>query len=110
MLGYVPFYFQASPALAQALGSELGRAARVAVQAMLKAHRNLEVAHQQFAFAGIVIAFSSRIGDQGTLFVDLDLGLPGLTERVVLEAELQAAGRKQRDAITQERRRKGIRN
>jgi len=50
-------------------------------------------------------AFSSRIGREGDIILDLDVGLPGLGKRLLLETELRRAERVLGEERRNERRR-----
>lgn len=101
---FLPFLFLPTPAASRLLGRRGPDVALLALRAILAHHRSLEVAHQQVRFAGHDFAFSSRITASGDLVVDLDVGRPGLEDRIVLESELRAAHRVVR-GIAQEHRR-----
>lgn len=87
----LPILLTASPAVREVLGRDLRRVAVLAVQAMLRHGRGLEVALQQIDYRSIPIAFSSRIGRLGDLILDLDIGDPSFGERIFLEADLRKA-------------------
>lgn len=87
----LPILLSASPAVRKALGPDLKRVAVLAVQALLRNGRGLEVSLQQIDYRRQPIAFSSRIGRMGDLIVDLDVGDPSLASRVFLEADLRKA-------------------
>lgn len=87
----LPILLTASPVLREALGSDLRRVAVLAVQAMLRNGRGLEVALQQIDYRKKPIAFSSRIGRYGDLIIEMDVGDPALGERIFLEADLRKA-------------------
>ena len=87
----LPILLSASPAVREALGRDLRRVAVLAVQAMLRHGRGLEVALQQIDYRDKPIAFSSRIGRMGDLILEMDVGNPSLGERIFLEADLRKA-------------------
>jgi hypothetical protein len=58
---------------------------------MLKSRRSLEVAHQQIRFGQHHLAFCSRIGSLGDLIIELDIGDPRLSNRIILEEDLRRA-------------------
>ena len=87
----LPILLSASPEVREILGPDLRRVAVMAVQAMLRHGRGLEVALQQIDYRNRPIAFSSRIGRMGDLILDLEIGNPNLGERVFLEADLRKA-------------------
>jgi hypothetical protein len=89
----LPILMNATPAARKLLGQDLPRFAVLAVQAILRHRRGIEVAHQQVRFRKACIAFSSRIGREGDLILDLDVGNPALGERVVMEIDLRKAER-----------------
>jgi hypothetical protein len=64
----------------------------LAAKAIVRSRRGLEIAHQQIRFRGRDFAFCSRIGAQGDLILELDIGDPRLGGRIVLEEELRRAG------------------
>jgi hypothetical protein len=93
---YFPIIYSASPAVVQKTGPELHRAVILALRAILKHRRSLEVAHQQIRFNGQDLAFCSRISSRGDLVIELDIGDERLSGRIILEDDLRAAGRKVR--------------
>jgi hypothetical protein len=103
---FFPIIYSASPAVAKRLGQELGRAAVLALRAVLKNGRSLEVAHQQIRFVGEDLAFSTRISGHGELVIEFDIGDPRLADRIVLEDDLRQAERKVRGIAAEEKRRR----
>jgi len=96
---FLPFKFLPTHAARAALGRELEAAAILALRAILRHHRSLEIAHQQISFRQVPLAFSSRITERGELVMDIDVGDPRLAGRLILEDELrEARGRPQSDA------------
>ena len=93
---YFPIIYSASPAVVQRTGPELHRAVILALRAILKHSRSLEVAHQQIQFQGHDLAFCSRISSHGDLIIELDVGDECLSGRIILEDELRSAERKAR--------------
>ncbi len=85
--------FRPSLAARKAAGSDLGKIARLALDAILKNGRTLEIAHQQIAFGKSHFVLSSRLGNRGQLILDLDIGSPQLAGRVILEDDLKQAER-----------------
>jgi hypothetical protein len=85
--------FRPSLAARSAAGSDLGKVARLALEAILKNGRTLEIAHQQVVFGKTHFALSSRLGNRGQLILDLDVGNAQLAGRVVLEDDLRRAER-----------------
>ncbi|MET0539974.1 MAG: hypothetical protein ABWZ64_18860 [Xanthobacteraceae bacterium] len=78
----------------------------LALKAILRNRRGIEVAHQQIKYRKHTLAFSSRVGREGDLIVDLDVGVPGLDNRLVLETDLRRAERALGEERRSERRRK----
>ena len=76
------------------LGSDLGKVAVLAVKAILQNRKGIEVAHQQIRYRKHDLAFSSRIGSRGDIILELDLGDPRLSHRLILEEDLRRASRK----------------
>ena len=97
----LPFLLIASPAARQTLGRDLHKVAVLAMQAMLRNGRGIEVALQQIDYRKRPIAFSSRVGQLGDLILELDIGDPSLSARLFLERDL----RKAQAAATAKRRR-----
>lgn len=89
----LPILMTASPAVQKLLGPELPKVAVLAVQAILRQRRGVEVAHQQIRYRKHHFAFSSRIGRHGDLILDIDVGDPALENRIVIEADLARAER-----------------
>ena len=85
--------FRPSDAVRKVAGSHLGEVARLALNAVLKNGRTLEIAHQQFGYGTSHFALSSRIGRRGQLILEVDIGIRGLADRVILEEELRRAER-----------------
>jgi hypothetical protein len=104
--GFLPFLFLYTHAAGQLLGRDGATVAALALKAILSHRKSLEVAHQQVRFRNHDFAFSSRITAQGELVVELDVGDPDLSERIVLEEELRAATRKVRGIADEARRQK----
>jgi len=88
---FLPFRFLPSAALVQVLGNDLRGVAVLAVKAVIKHRKSLEVAHQQVVFGRHSIALSTRISPAGELVVDLDVGDPKLDGRIILEDDLRRA-------------------
>jgi len=97
---FLPIRVFASPAVSDRIGRGTDDAAVLALKAVLRSHRQLEVAHQQVVFRGHVLAFSS----QGELVVELDVGDAKLAGRVVLEEELRRETRRVRGIADAHRR------
>jgi hypothetical protein len=93
---FFPIAYTASPSVIERIGPELNRAAILALRAILRNGRSLEVAHQQIRFAGLDLAFSSRISALGDLIVEFEIGDPRLANRVILEEDLRHAESKAR--------------
>ncbi len=93
---YFPIIYSVSPAVVQKTGPELRLAVILALRAILKYSRSLEVAHQQIRFKGHNLAFCSRVSGHGDLIIELDIGDERLSDRIILEEELRLAERKVR--------------
>ena len=91
---FLPILVIPSHAARHVLGPDLGKVAVLAVKAIFQNRKGIEVAHQQVRYRKHDLAFSSRIGSQGDLILDLDLGDPRLSHRIVLEENLRRASRK----------------
>lgn len=85
-----------SAAVRRAVGPEVDTVAGLALKAILKGRRSIEIAHQQIKYRSHHLAFSSRIGIHGDLILELDIGDPRLADRVILESDLRKAGAKNR--------------
>ena len=92
------FPFQVLPThrVVEILRGDIAWVAVLALKALLKNRRSLEVAHQQIVFRGHHFAFSSRVSQTGELYLEIDVGDPRLGNRLVLEDELRKAGRQVR--------------
>ena len=73
---FLPIFVIPTPAARQALTSDLAKVAVLAMKAILRHRRGIEVAHQQIRYRKRDFAFSSRIGARGDLVIELDLGDP----------------------------------
>jgi hypothetical protein len=91
---FFPFGFYLSKAAGEALGGEAHRVAILALRAMLKHRKSLEVAHQQVRYCGRDFAFCSRITGSGQLVIEMDVGDPRLADVLILEDDLRRAERK----------------
>lgn len=91
---FFPFTVVPSNAVRTALGRNLDEAVVLALRAILRESHSLDVAHQQISYRGNCLAFSSRITQRGDIVVDIDLGDPRLSDRLVLESELRQAVRR----------------
>ena len=89
----LPILMTATPAAQKLLGPDLPKVAVLAMQAILRHRRGIEIAHQQIRYRKHQFAFSSRIGRHGDLILDLDVGDPALENRIVIEADLVRAER-----------------
>lgn len=89
-----PFQFLPTHRVVELLRGDISQVAVLALKAVLRNRRSLEVAHQQIVFRGHPFAFSSRVSQAGELYLELDVGDPRLGDRLVLEDELRKAGRK----------------
>jgi hypothetical protein len=90
---FLPFLFLPMHAAARLIGRDRDKVAVLALQAILRSHRTLEVAHQQIRWREHHLAFSSRITSGGELVVEIDVGDPRLEHRLVLENDLRGARR-----------------
>jgi hypothetical protein len=95
-IALLPFHFLPSHAARRVLGADHEKVAILALRAILKHRRGLEVAHQQIRYGDHDFAFSSRIGSTGNLIVELDIGDARLSDRLVLEEDLRRAARRPR--------------
>jgi hypothetical protein len=93
----LPVYVEPSRLVRESLGNHIAAVALLAVRAILKNQRSLEVAYQQIVFRGHHLALSSRITSSGDLVIALDVGDPQRAGRLVLENELREAERKSRE-------------
>lgn len=75
---HLPILLFASPAAQALLGRDVADVGVLALKAILRNRRGIEVAHQQIKYRKHTLAFSSRVGREGDLIVDLDVGVPGL--------------------------------
>lgn len=98
----LPFLLIATPMVRQMLGRDLHKVAVMAMQALLRNGRGIEVALQQIDYRKRPIAFSSRIGALGDLILELDVGDASLNERLFLEQDLRKA-----QALAVSKRRRG---
>ena len=94
----LPFYCVVSPAVEKIVGSHGSHIAVLALRAILRGGRGIEIAHQQVQYLGHDFAFSSRVTRNGDLVIELDIGMPALRDRVVLEEDLRRAQRSGRFA------------
>jgi hypothetical protein len=90
----LPIFVIPTHAARQELAADLGKVAVLAMKAILRNRRGIEVAHQQIRYRKRDFAFSSRIGVRGDLIIELDLGDPKLSDRIVLEDDLRRAARR----------------
>ena len=102
---FLPFYCYPTPAVAMLIGSDVDRVALLALRAILLDARTMEVAHQQIRYGGHDLAFSSRVNTAGDVVIALDVGEPGLRDRIVLEADLRRDARKVKGIRDDARRR-----
>ena len=102
----LPILMRATPAAQKLLGANAAKVAELAMKAVLRHRRGIEIAHQQVRFGRHHFAFSSRIGREGDLILDLDVGDPALHDRIVLEADLRRAERRQNEQAREERPRR----
>ena len=99
----LPILLFATPAAQALLGRGVAAVGVLALKAILR--NGIEVAHQQIKYRKHAFAFSSRIGRDGDIILDLDVGLSGLEKRLVLETELRRAERALGEDRRNERRR-----
>jgi len=99
-----PIFVYPSAEVRRTLGPDTDRVAALALRAALKNRRSLEIAHQQVQWRSKHFAFSSRIGAEGDLIVELDIGDPRLEGRVVLEDDMKRAGKAAREKSRPTRR------
>jgi hypothetical protein len=90
----LPIFVIPSKAAREVLAGELAKIAVLAMKAVLRNRRGIEVAHQQIRYRKRDFAFSSRIGARGDLIIELDLGDPKLSDRIILEDDLRRAARR----------------
>jgi hypothetical protein len=95
-LAHLPFVIFPTHQARNALGASLGKAAVLALRAILSHRKSLEVAHQQIRYGKHHLAFSSRVGSRGDLIVEIDLGNPGLDNRLFTEDELRRSAQLRR--------------
>jgi hypothetical protein len=91
---FLPIIVFPTHAARQALAADLAKVAVLAMKAILRNRRGIEVAHQQVRYRKRDFAFSSRIGARGDLIIELDLGDPKLADRIILEDDLRRAARR----------------
>ena len=101
----LPILLFATPAAQALLGRDVAAVGVLALKAILRNRKGIEVAHQQMKYRKHAFAFSSRIGREGDIILDLDVGLPGLGKRLLLETELRRAERVLGEERRNERRR-----
>jgi hypothetical protein len=99
----LPFYHRVHSAR-NLLGQNLSKATVLALQAILSRRKSLEVAHQQLRFGKHDLVFSSRIGSEGDLIFQLDIGDPRLSERFILEDDLRPNSSKLGNLLHEHRR------
>lgn len=103
---FLPFRFLPSRAVVDLLGNDMHAAAVLALEAVIKNRKSLEVAHQQIVVGDRHIAVSTRITAAGDLIVDLDIGDPNLSGRLILEEDLRRAMQSARVAAGLSRQRR----
>lgn len=103
---FFPIIVRASAELRRTIGPDLDEVAGLALRALFKDRRSLEIAHQQIIHRRRHIAFSSWIGTYGDLILELDIGNPNLADRVILEDDLRRSERRNR-AVEKEGPRRG---
>lgn len=92
-----PIFVYPSAEVRRSLGPDTDKVAALALRAVLKSRRSLEIAHQQVVWRSRHFAFSSRIGREGDLIVELELGDPRLEGRILLEDDMQRAAKAARE-------------
>lgn len=95
-----PFYCFASPAAAKVIGSDIASVAVIALRAVVGHGQGFAIAHQQMEWDGHVLAFSCRVGKSGDVVIEFEIGTPGLTSRVIREADL----RREAERLAQDRK------
>jgi hypothetical protein len=93
----LPVYIEPSRTVRERLGSEIANVALLAIRAIMRNQRGIEVAYQQILYRGHHLALSSRITAGGDLAITIDVGDPSLAQRLILEDELHGAERRARD-------------
>lgn len=93
----LPIYIDPSRRVSERLGNQVAAMAVLAIRAILKNRRGLEVAYQQIVYHGHHLALSSRITTQGDLVIAVDIGDPNLADRLILETELRDAESRARE-------------
>lgn len=93
---FLPFKIVPTHAARNAVGRDLDAVAVLALRAILRHNKSLEVAHQQIRYRHLHLAFSSRVTSNGDLIIDLDVGDPRLADRLILEHDLAVAGGRRR--------------
>jgi hypothetical protein len=93
-----PFIVVPTPEARQVLGLDLYAASQAAFREVALAAKGLEIAHLQFAFAGLTLAVCSRVRRSGVVEIELGLGDPRLpfsavTARQLRDAEAAARAR-----------------
>jgi hypothetical protein len=102
-VAHLPFLIMPSHAARNLLGAALPNVAVLALRAILSHRKGLEVAHQQIRYRKQDLVFSSRIGARGDLIIELDIGDPRLSNRLVMEEDLRRSQRQtwSKDATSQ---------
>jgi hypothetical protein len=90
----IPVFIQPSKKVSDRLGGNIAAVALLAVRAIMKNQRALEVAYQQIDYRGHLLALSSHITSSGDLVIAMDIGDPLLAGRLILEDELVSAENK----------------
>lgn len=84
-----PFHCFMTPAAARMIGPHLPTVAVKALKAVLNNGRGFEIAHQQITWDEHDLAFSTRFNASGDLVIEFDVGVAGLSDRVILEDDLR---------------------
>jgi hypothetical protein len=103
-IAHLPFIILPTHQARNALGASLGKAAVLALRAILTHRKSLELAHQQIRYGKHHLAFSSRVGNRGDLILEIDLGDPDLCKRLFTEDELRRAAQQRREKRKSARR------
>ena len=74
-----------------ALGAQQRAVGRAAWRALAGLGQGLEMAHFQIVFAGVTLAVSSRLRNDGFIVIELGLGDPRQAARVIPAAQLRQA-------------------
>lgn len=104
----LPFHCFTTPAAARVIGQDLATVAVVALRAVVRAGKGFDIGHHQIEWGEDVLAFSCRVGKSGDIVIEFDIGAPGLSDRVISEAEFRREAQRlfdEREAIRRKARR-----